>query len=80
MAASHPQRKLVRHYEGQRHLHELTFSTFRRMPLLTSNPWRKILAGELDAACEAEGFQARVPCRLLRRHACAIYNGIKISL
>lgn len=57
MPSKEPHRKHVRHYERQRHLHELTFSTYRRMPLLTSNPWRQILAEQLDVACQCEGFQ-----------------------
>ncbi len=57
MPPTNPHRKQVRHYEGQLHLHELTFSTFRRLPLLTSTPWRKILAEQLALACQAEDFQ-----------------------
>ena len=57
MPSPHPHRKRIRHYEGQLHLHELTFSTHGRKPLLNSNAWRKILGQQLDAACESEGFQ-----------------------
>jgi len=57
MPSSSPHRKQIRHYEGQRQLHELTFSTYQRMPLLTSNPWRAILAQQLNVACEAERFR-----------------------
>ncbi|MEX1040335.1 MAG: transposase [Pirellulaceae bacterium] len=56
MSASQPHRKQIRHYEGVPHLHELTFSTYRRIPLLTNDPWRRILAKELNAACEAEQY------------------------
>lgn len=57
MEPSLPHRKLIHHYEGLGHLRELTFSTYLRMPLLTSNPWRKVLSRELDDACEAERFE-----------------------
>jgi putative transposase len=50
----HPKR--VRHFEGNGHLHELTFSCYRRQPLLTNGTWQKILANQLGNACEAEGF------------------------
>ena len=51
-----PHRKLVRHIEGHGHLHELTFTCYRRKPLLTNDPWRRILARSIDDACHAEGF------------------------
>jgi len=50
-------RKEVRHFEQTRHLQELTFSCFRRKPLLTSDCWRGLLAAALDQACVEEGFQ-----------------------
>jgi putative transposase len=43
-------RKTIRHFHEPGHLHELTFSCFRRMPLLTNDPWRRLLAQCLDAA------------------------------
>lgn len=52
-----PHRKRVRHYEGNGHLHELTFSCYQRRPLLTNDVWRGILADRLRAACEIECFQ-----------------------
>ena len=37
------------------HFHELTFSCYRRKPLLTNDPWRCELSRLIDAACiEAE--------------------------
>ncbi len=51
-----PHRKRIRHYQGEGHLHELTFSCFRRMPLLTNDVWRAILVQSLEAACSEEGF------------------------
>jgi putative transposase len=49
-------RKTLRHFEGNGHLHELTFSCFKRKPLLTNNVWRGILAASLELACVDEGF------------------------
>ncbi len=43
-------RKTIRHFEEPGHLHELTFSCYRRMPLLTNNDWRRRLARSIDAA------------------------------
>lgn len=50
-------RKKVRHFHEPGHLHEFTFSTYRRLPLLTNDRWREKLARNLDAASEACGFQ-----------------------
>ncbi len=38
-------------------MHELTFSCYQRMPLLTNDQWRSILATQLQLACEEERFQ-----------------------
>ena len=43
-------RKTVRHFHELGHLHELTFSCYRRMPLLTNDSWREKLARCVDAA------------------------------
>lgn len=51
-----PHRKRVRHFEGHGHLHELTFSCYRRLPLLTNDAWQAILASSLSAACAEEKF------------------------
>ncbi len=51
-----PHRKQVRHFEGRGHLHELTFSCYRRMSLLTNDVWRGILANSLSSACDEEKF------------------------
>ncbi len=45
-------RKTVRHFHEVGHLHELTFSCYRRMPLLTNDTWRKHLAQCIEAACQ----------------------------
>jgi putative transposase len=41
-------RKLVRHYHEPGDLHELTFSCYRRMPLITNDVWRKLLCESID--------------------------------
>lgn len=51
-----PHRKRVRHFQHHGHLHELTFSCYRRMPMLTNDEWQTILARSLQAACTNEGF------------------------
>jgi putative transposase len=52
-----PHRKHVKHFHQTGHLHEFTFSTYRRMPLLTNDRWREKLARTLDAANEECRFQ-----------------------
>lgn len=49
-------RKKIRRFENIRHLYELTFSCYKRMPLLTNDPWRGILAASLNTACREESF------------------------
>ena len=49
-------RKRLKHYEGYGHLHELTFSCYRRKPLLTNDIWQKMLANQLVKSCQSEGF------------------------
>ena len=49
-------RKTLRRFEQLRHLHELTFSCYRRKPLLTNAAWRMLLARSLQAACDTERF------------------------
>ena len=47
----------MKHFHGPGHFHELTFSYYRRKPLLTNDVWRERLARSIDRACEREGFQ-----------------------
>lgn len=44
-------RKTVRHYHQPGDFHELTFSTYRRLPILTNDDWRRRLAQSIDKAC-----------------------------
>jgi len=50
-------RKLVKHYHEPGDFHELTFSCYRRQPLLTNDPWRSWLARALDEAAVQCEFQ-----------------------
>ena len=50
-------RKRVRHYNERGHLHELTFSCYRRMPLLTNDRWRTMLSESIDRAVDHHGFR-----------------------
>jgi putative transposase len=52
-----PHRKLVRHYDEPGHRHELTFSCYRRLPLLTSNPWRAMLGVAIDRAVAGHAYR-----------------------
>src|SRR5215210_7536706 len=45
-----PHRKRVRHYHDPGHVHELTFSCYRRWPLLTNDHWRCLLSEAIDRA------------------------------
>lgn len=53
-----PHRKRLRRFHEPGDLHELTFSVYRRQPLLTNNPWRAKLSESITAACSIIG------CRL----------------
>ncbi len=52
-----PHRKTIKHYHEPGDFHELTFSCYRRMPLLTNDAWRGHLARGLDDALGAEQFE-----------------------
>jgi REP-associated tyrosine transposase len=43
-------RKTVKHFHEPGHLHELTFSCYQRLPLLTNDDWRRRLSTSIDAA------------------------------
>ena len=57
MTMAETYRKQLRRFEQVSHLHELTFSCFRRQPLLTNDVWRSLLAAALNSACLEERFQ-----------------------
>lgn len=50
-----PHRKRVQHFHQPGDLHELTFSCYRRMKLLTNHAWRARLSAAIDAAGQAIG-------------------------
>jgi putative transposase len=50
-------RKQVRHGHEPGDVHELTFSCYRRMPLLTNEEWRRMLARSVDRAVERHAFR-----------------------
>ena len=52
MASHRPHGKLVKHYHEPGDLHELTFSCYHQLPLLTNDAWRRQLARSLDLAGE----------------------------
>ena len=49
-------RKAVKHYEATRAVHELTFSCYRRMPLLTNDVWRRMLSESITRATAKPHF------------------------
>ena len=50
-----PHRKSVRRTHEPGHLHELTFSTYRRLPVLTNDHWRRYFCEALAAALPEAG-------------------------
>ena len=50
-------RKRIRHYHEPGDLHELTFSCYRRRPLLTNDDWREKLCRAVDRAFERWAFR-----------------------
>jgi putative transposase len=52
-----PHRKRVRHYDLPGHAHELTFSCYRRLPLLVDDSSREELARTIDRAVSRHGWR-----------------------
>jgi putative transposase len=50
-------RKRVKHFHEPGDLHLLTFSCFRRLPLLTNDVWRTLLAKAVDKAMETHRWR-----------------------
>ena len=50
-------RKQVKHFHEPGDLHELTFSCYQRMPLLTNDDWRTRLSRCIDDALDEMSFQ-----------------------
>ena len=57
MDSTRPHRKLVKHYHEPGDLHELTFSCYHRLPLLTNDDWRRRLARSIDEANQQESMR-----------------------
>ncbi len=53
---SEPHRKTIKHQHELGDFHELTFSCYRRLPLLTNDHWRHLLSQSLQSACEEESM------------------------
>jgi putative transposase len=49
-------RKQIRHFHDIGHCHELTFSCFHRLPLLTNDVWKRLLSESIDRALVQQGF------------------------
>src|SRR5690242_9004113 len=49
-----PHRKQVRHYNHAGHAHMLTFSCFKRMPLLENDTWRTWLSEGINRTFEKQ--------------------------
>ena len=50
-------RKTIRRFHEPGDLHELTFSCYRRMPLLTNDVWRELLCRSIDKAITRWNFR-----------------------
>ncbi|REK20705.1 MAG: hypothetical protein DWQ45_05595 [Planctomycetota bacterium] len=50
-------RKRVKHYHEPGDLHELTFSCYQRMPLLTNDTWRRYLSDSIGSSCREQRFR-----------------------
>jgi putative transposase len=46
----------VRHFNEPNQFHELTFSCYKRLPLLTNNAWRFMLTDSIDRAMQRHGY------------------------
>jgi len=56
MTPSSEHRKRVKLYDEPGHCHELTFSCFHRLPLLTNNVWREMLSRSIDRAIQRHTY------------------------
>jgi putative transposase len=49
-------RKKVRHFDHPGHFHELTFSCYKRLQLLTNDTWRSMLTDSVNQAMHVHGY------------------------
>ena len=57
MTISAGHRKTIKHFHEPGDVHELTFSCYRRMPLLTNNTWREMLSVSISRATARHHFR-----------------------
>src|SRR5260221_2683380 len=57
MPRSQQKHKPVRHCHNPGDCHELTFSCYNRLPLLTNDDWRGLLAESIDKALDEHGLR-----------------------
>jgi putative transposase len=50
-------RKQIRYFHEPGHCHELTFSCFHRLPLLTNDTWARLLSESIDSALVQQEFR-----------------------
>ena len=55
--SSFPHQKQIRHFHDPGHCHELTFSCFHRLPLLTNAVWARLLSESIDRTLVHQGFR-----------------------
>ncbi len=53
----HKHRKTVKHFHEPGDCHELTFSCYRQMPLLTNDHWRSLLSEQINTAFNCHAFR-----------------------
>ena len=56
MTTRRPNHKQIKHFHEPGDFHELTFSCYQRMALLTDDDWRRMLSRCVDQACEEASF------------------------
>jgi putative transposase len=71
--------KRVKHFEEERHVHELTFSCLGRLPLLDNDLWRVWFCEELDAACERHAFLLLAYVLMPEHVVCPTRHGPRIG-
>jgi putative transposase len=56
MSGANEHRRRIKHFHEPGDLHELTFSCYRRMLLLTNDVWRRLLTEAIERANEERDF------------------------
>jgi len=74
-----PHRKRIRHYHDPGHCHELTFSCFRRLPLLTNDAWRNLLSEQIDRATQRHGYDLTAFVYMPEHVHLLVYPGPNVS-